>query len=146
MIKMYDGLMKSGKFTAAQNKAEQGEFVDSVGELIELCEKQGYIERFYIETPNDKVDFTIQDMQRYTRTLIEEETNLSSMIELALKQNAREDEDSSNNTESDIVDDVELDIEDLEKQIKDTDFEEFNEFLEAESEEDMMLFDIGDDD
>ena len=80
MIKMYDGLMKSGKFTAAQNKAEQGEFVDSVGELIELCEKQGYIERFYIETPNDKVDFTIQDMQRYTRTLIEEETNLSSMI------------------------------------------------------------------
>ena len=85
-------------------------------------------------------------MQRYTRTLIEEETNLSSMIELALKQNAREDEDSSNNTESDIVDDVELDIEDLEKQIKDTDFEEFNEFLEAESEEDMMLFDIGDDD
>ena len=49
-------------------------------------------------------------------------------------------------TESDIVDDVELDIEDLEKQIKDTDFEEFNEFLEAESEEDMMLFDIGDDD
>ena len=85
-------------------------------------------------------------MQRYTRTLIEEETNLSSMIELALKQNAREDEDSSNNTESDIVDDVELDIEDLEKQIKDTDFEEFNEFLEAESEEDMMLFDISDDD
>jgi hypothetical protein len=145
MIKMYDGLMKSGKFTAAQNKAEQGEFVDSVGELIELCEKQGYIERYYIESPNDKVDFTIQDMQRYTRTLIEEETNLSSMIELALKQNAREDEDSSNNTESDIVDDVELDIEDLEKQIKDTDFEEFNEFLEAEAEEDMILFNVDDD-
>jgi hypothetical protein len=62
MIKMYDGLMKSGKFTAAQNKAEQGEFVDSVGELIEMCEKQGYIERYYIESPNDKVDFTIQDM------------------------------------------------------------------------------------
>ena len=145
MIKMYDGLMKSGKFTAAQNKAEQGEFVDSVGELIELCEKQGYIERYYIESPNDKVDFTIQDMQRYTRTLIEEETNLSTMIEQALRQNAREDEDSSNNTESDIVDDVELDIEDLERQIKDTDFEEFNEFLEAESEEDMLLFNIDDD-
>jgi hypothetical protein len=39
MQKAYDSLMKSGKFTAAQNKAEQGEFVDSVGELIELCEK-----------------------------------------------------------------------------------------------------------
>ena len=49
MSKVYDSLMKSGKFTAAQNKAESGEFVDSVGELIEICEKQGYIERFYIE-------------------------------------------------------------------------------------------------
>jgi hypothetical protein len=62
MSKVYDSLMKSGKFTAAQNKAESGEFVDSVGELIELCEKQGYIERFYIDQPNDKVDLTIQDM------------------------------------------------------------------------------------
>jgi hypothetical protein len=62
MSKVYDSLMKSGKFTAAQNKAESGEFVDSVGELIELCERQGYIERFYIDQPNDKVDLTIQDM------------------------------------------------------------------------------------
>ena len=30
MIKMYDSLMKSGKFTAAQNKAESGEYVDSI--------------------------------------------------------------------------------------------------------------------
>jgi hypothetical protein len=39
MSKVYDSLMKSGNFTAAQNKADNGEFVDSVGELIELCEK-----------------------------------------------------------------------------------------------------------
>jgi len=38
MSKVYDSLMKSGKFTAAQNKAEKGEFVDSVGELVALCE------------------------------------------------------------------------------------------------------------
>ena len=96
--------MKSGKFTAAQNKAESGEFVDSVGELIEMCEKQGYIERFYIEQPNDRVDLTIQDMQRYTRTLIEEETNLSNLIEVALRQNAKEDAEASENDENDIVD------------------------------------------
>lgn len=132
MSKVYDSLMKSGKFTAAQNKAESGEFVDSVGELIELCEKQGYIERFYIEQPNDKVDLTIQDMQRYTRTLIEEETNLSSMVEQALKQNQKEDEEAENNTEIDIVDDDNLSIEDLEKTLKDEDFEKFNEFLEDE--------------
>ena len=142
MIKMYDGLMKSGKFTAAQNKAEQDEFVDSVGELIEMCEKQGYIERYYIEQPNDKVDFTIQDMQRYTRTLIEEETNLSTMIEAALRQNAKEDDDSQNNNEDEIIDDVDLDIEDLEKQISDKDFEEFSEFIDDEIEEDAELFKI----
>ena len=137
MSKVYDSLMKSGKFTAAQNKAESGEFVDSVGELIEICEKQGYIERFYIEQPNDKVDLTIQDMQRYTRTLIEEETNLSNMVEMALKQIQKEDEDAENNNELDIVDDDDIDIEELEKELSDEDFEDFNEFLEEEEEYDI---------
>ena len=139
MSKVYDSLMKSGKFTAAQNKAESGEFVDSVGELIEICEKQGYIERFYIEQPNDKLDLTIQDMQRYTRTLIEEETNLSNMVETALKQIQKEDEESENNTELDIIDDDDIDIEDLEKQLTDEDFEEFSDFLDDEEEDDFEL-------
>ena len=139
MSKVYDSLMKSGKFTAAQNKAENGEFVDSVGELIELCEKQGYIERFYIDSPNDKVDLTIQDMQRYTRTLIEEETNLSNMVELALKQIQKEDEEAENNDELEIVDDDIIDLEDIEKTLKDEDFTEFEDFLEEEREEDIEL-------
>ena len=139
MSKVYDSLMKSGKFTAAQNKAESGEFVDSVGELIEMCEKQGYIERFYIESPNDKVDFTIQDMQRYTRTLIEEETNLSAMIEAALKQNAKEDQEASDNTEDMIVDDADLSIEDLEKTLEDKDYGDFNDWLDEEAEADDEL-------
>ena len=136
--RVYNELMKSGKFTAAQNKAETGEFVDSVGELIELCEKEGYIERYYIEKPNDKVDFTIQDMQRYTKTLIEEETNLSNMIEMALKQNAKEDEDEKNQLDDDIVDDADLTIEDLEKSLKDEDFEDFEEFKENEINNDSV--------
>lgn len=144
MIKMYDGLMKSGKFTAAQNKAEQGEFVDSVGELIEMCEKEGYIERYYVEQPNDKVDFTIRDMQRYTRTLIEEETNLSDMIEMALKQNAKEDEDAKANEEFDIIDDDDLVYEDLERNVVDKDFEDFNDFIDAQREEDENMFLNGD--
>ena len=136
--RVYNELMKSGKFTAAQNKAETGEFVDSVGELIELCEKEGYIERYYIEKPNDKVDFTIQDMQRYTKTLIEEETNLSNMIEMALKQNAKEDEDEKNQLDDDIVDDADLSIEELEKSLKDEDFEDFEEFKENEINNDSV--------
>ena len=137
MSKVYDSLMKSGKFTAAQNKAESGEFVDSVGELIEICEKHGYIERFYIEQPNDKVDLTIQDMQRYTRTLIEEETNLSNLVEQALKQNQKEDEDAENNQETDIVDDLEVNLDDIERSLKDQDFVDFNEFLEEDAELDF---------
>lgn len=136
MSKVYDSLMKSGKFTAAQNKAELGEFVDSIGELIELCEKEGYIERYYVEQPHDKVDLTIQDMQRYTRTLIEDETNISTMVEKALRENAKEDEEKAKNAESDIVDDADLSIEELEKTIKDSDYTDFEEFKEQESAQD----------
>ena len=133
MSKVYDSLMKSGKFTAAQNKAESGEFVDSIGELIELCEKEGYIERYYVEQPHDKVDLTIQDMQRYTRTLIEDETNISTMVEKALRENAKEDEEKAKNAESDIVDDADLSIEELEKTLKDSDYTDFEEFKEQEA-------------
>lgn len=133
MSKVYDSLMKSGKFTAAQNKAESGEFVDSIGELIEMCEKQGYIERYYVESPKDRVDLTIADMQRYTRTLIEEETNLPVMVEKALREIDKEDKDNAANTEDEIVDDIELSLEDLEATLKDKDFEDFDEFLEEEA-------------
>ena len=133
MSKVYDSLMKSGKFTAAQNKAESGEFVDSIGELIEMCEKQGYIERYYVESPKDRVDLTIADMQRYTRTLIEEETNLPVMVEKALREIDKEDKDNAANSETDIIDDIDLSLEDLEATLKDQDFTDFDDFLDEEA-------------
>lgn len=143
MSKVYDSLMKSGKFTAAQNKADSGEFVDSIGELIEMCEKEGYIERYYIESPKDKVDLTIADMQRYTRTLIEEETNLPTMVEKALREIEKEDKAEAENTEVEIVDDIDLSLEDLEKVIKDVDFTEFEDFLNEESAADDLYLQRG---
>ena len=131
--------MKSGNFTAAQNKSESGEFVDSIGELIELCEKDGYIERYYVESPNDKVDLTIQDMQRYTRTLIEEETNISTMVEKALRENAKEDEEDAKNNESDIIDEADLSIEDLEKTLRDEDYTDFEDFKDELAQEDAKF-------
>ena len=139
MSKVYDSLMKSGNFTAAQNKSESGEFVDSIGELIELCEKDGYIERYYVESPNDKVDLTIQDMQRYTRTLIEEETNISTMVEKALHENAKEDEEDAKNNESDIIDEADLSIEDLEKTLRDEDYTDFEDFKDELAQEDAKF-------
>lgn len=137
MSKVYDSLMKSGKFTAAQNKAENGEFVDSVGELIALCEKDGYIEKFYSDKPNDKVDITLKDMQRYTRRLVEEETNLNELLQAAIERNAKEDAEAQD--ESDIVDFDDIAMEDIENQITtDKDFEEFNEFQSKEMDEDEL--------
>ena len=86
MVKMYDMLMKSGKFTASQNKAENGEYVDSIAELVAMCEKDGFIPRYYTDGPQDKVDRTLQDFQKYTRTLVTEEMNLGNLIEQAVKQ------------------------------------------------------------
>ena len=144
MQKAYDSLMKAGKFTAAQNKAESGEFIDSIGELIELCEKQGYIERYYVESPKDRVDLTIADMQRYTRTLIEEETNLPLMVERALREIEKEDKDIAENGEDAIIDDVELSLEELEETLKDKDYADFEDFLEREAAEDAYYLE-GDD-
>ena len=142
MSKVYDQLMKSGKFTAAQNKAENGEYVDSVGELVMMCEKDGFIPRYYADQPNDKVDQTILDMKRYTKTLITEETNLGNLIEEAIKSNQREDEANALNTDTDtgIMDeDV---IEQVEEQLHDEDFEDYSEFLDNEeaSDADLLAF------
>ena len=84
--KVYDQLMKSGKFTAAQNKGESGEFIDSVGELVAICERDGFIPRYYTDGPQDKVDRTLEDLQGYTKTLVTEEMNLGNMIESSMKE------------------------------------------------------------
>ena len=109
-MKMYDSLMKSGKWTAAQNKAENGEYVDSISELVALCERDGFIPRYYQETPQDKVDRVIQDMQEYTRNLIVEEMHLGPLLERAVRQI---EEDRSHETDYDDDDDTD----DLERQL-----------------------------
>lgn len=86
MLKVYDTMMKSGRFTEAQNKSEKGDAIDSVSELVAICEKQGFIPKFYVDGPQDKVDRVLQDLQQYTKTLVIEEMNLGPMIERAAKQ------------------------------------------------------------
>lgn len=133
MLKMYDGLMKSGKWTAAQNKAEKGEFLDSISEFVLLCEKEGFIPRFYTDQPNDRVDETIKDLQGYTHSLVVEEMNLGNLIENAVKEMALQE---AKEEDEDVED--ELDIEEIEE-LKDEDFSEFTDFVEEESEADQEL-------
>ena len=82
---MYDSLMKSGKFTAVQNKEAASEDIDCIGSLVAICEKEGFIPRFYVDTPNDKIDKVILDLQNYTQSLVQGESNLSNMFENALQ-------------------------------------------------------------
>ena len=133
MSKVYDSLMKSGKFTAAQNKAETGEFVDSIAELVELCEKEGFIPRFYISQPNDKVDETLQDLKYYTHTLVTEEMNLGNLIESAVKEMAKQE---AKEEDEDIDDELEYDNIDT---LIDEDFIEHKQFLEDEADLDEVL-------
>lgn len=140
MSKVYDQLMKSGRFTAAQNKAENGEFVDSLSELIAICEKDGFIPRYYTDGPQDKVDRTLQDLQNYTKTLVTEEMNLGNMIENAMKQ-IQEDKEKEARLDADAAEDDEafeheLFDDDGEKFLKDSDFTDFAHFEEEDAEAD----------
>lgn len=126
VAKMYDTLLKSGKFAAAQAKDEETDFVDSVGELVALAEEEGFIPRYYISQPNDMVDQTIMDMQRYTYNLVTQETSLGAMLETAMKQieQDRENEKTMNTDEDDNADIFNYD----EKPITVEDFKTFDEF------------------
>lgn len=107
MLKVYDTLMKSGKFTEAQNKAEKGEAIDSISELVLLCEKEGFIPKYYVDEPKDKVDRVLQDMKQYTRTLVTEELGLGNMIERAIKQLEEDAERRANTNDEDYEDEDE---------------------------------------
>ena len=134
MVKMYDGLMKSGKFTAAQNKAENGEYLDSIGELVVICEKEGFIPRYYTGGPNDRVDETLMDLKNYTHSLVVDEMNLGNLIENAVKQMV---EQESKEEDEDVEEELEYDNLD---ELKDEDFADFGEFIEEEelSDEELM--------
>ena len=138
MSKVYDGLMKSGKFTAAQNKAESGEYVDSISELVAICEKDGFIPRYYTDGPQDKVDRTLQDLQSYTRTLVTEEMNLGNLIEQAVKQieldKIKEAEDAADAADDDEIMENSLFSDDSTNYISDGDYSDFKN-LEEEFEE-----------
>lgn len=134
MSRTYDTLMKSGNFTAAQNKVKGDDEIDSVGEIVALCEKEGFIPQYYHERPNDYVDETIKDMQEYTRKLVTDEMHLGDLIENSIRimleqENKQEDEDVDDDAlvldqiEQDIDDDYDT-FSDLDSSIDDEDFDE----------------------
>lgn len=88
-----ESLRKSAKLTAAQNKEEKSNFVDSVGELVAYCEKHGgAIPNYDINTNPDIIDKVIEDLKVYTKSLITEDKALARQIEDYLKKREIADE------------------------------------------------------
>ena len=127
--------MKSGKFTAAQNKAEDGEEINSIGELVSICEKQGFIPKYYTDGPQDKADRVIEDLKKYTKDLVSNETNLDTMFESAQRQIEEEQERIASAAEA-----GENNVEEEDKlfdydayELIDKDYEDMSDFIEAEA-------------
>lgn len=145
---MLDTFRKSGKFTEAQNKEDKARYLDSVGELVLLCEREGgIIEQFPInpdEYPQDKIDFTLKDLKNYNRNLVVNELNLGDLIESYIEKLEKAQEESDKNLEDDFILSAEDEARDL---MTNDEALEFQEYLENEIEKDaeMLIQSLGGD-
>ena len=130
LSKVQEALRKSAKFTAAQNKEKKDDFIDCVGELVLMCEKEGFIPRYATDIPQDKVDITLKDMQNYTRKLVTQDLGFGQQIEDALKkiqlQKELEAQEDANEPEKLSTEDYENYFNEIEEQ-KDKDVATLNE-------------------
>ena len=84
---VYDSLRKSAKFTAAQKKEQEKDFIDCVGNLVLYCEKtKGKIPRYDTSIDYDVFDKVIKDLKSYNKSLIYEDKSLARQIEDYLKK------------------------------------------------------------
>ena len=86
LSKVSNDLRKSAKFTAAQNKEKKDDYVDSIGQLVSMCEREGFIPRYVTDIPQDKVDATLKDMNEYVKKLVTQDLGFGQQIETALKK------------------------------------------------------------
>lgn len=136
LSKVYESLRKSAKFTAAQNKEEKNDFVDSVGELVAICEKEGFIPRYATDIPQDKVDFTLQDMKNYTRKLVTEDLGFGQQIDAALRKIQIQKEMNEREEARELTDDV-ID------EATDDEFAEFFNEMNEQKEQDKEVYNEG---
>lgn len=131
LSKVSESLRKSAKFTAAQNKEQKSDYVDSVGELVTMCERDGFIPRFATDIPQDKVDLTLKDMNSYVHKLVTQDLGFGQQIEDALKkiqiqQQMRETEETSKMMDGETP------------ELIDEDYEEFYNSIEEQKELDAQ--------
>lgn len=133
LSKVSESLRKSAKFTAAQNKEQKNDYVDCVGELVAMCEKDGFIPRFETDIPQDKVDLTLKDMENYLYKLVTQDLGFGQQIEDALKK-IQIQKEMNENVENILEDDDPTTL-------IDQDYEEFYNSVNEQKEQDSTLGD-----
>lgn len=137
LSRVSESLRKTAKFTAAQNKDQKSDAVDSIGEIVIMCEREGhFIPRYATDIPQDKVDLTLKDMNNYLHKLVTQDLGFGQQIEDSLKKiqiqrEMREQEEDDDN-DIDIFSDNYVELED-------EDFEDFYENVNEQKEKDMKV-------
>ena len=129
LSKVSESLRKSAKFTAAQNKEQKNDFVDSVGELVAMCERDGFIPRYATDIPQDKVDATLKDMNDYLHKLVTQDLGFGQQIEDALKKIQIQKE----------MNEAETAAQDGQFELEDEDYAAFIEEMEAQKNQDLDI-------
>ena len=135
LSRVSESLRKSAKFTAAQNKEDKSDYVDSVGELVAICEKEGFIPRFATDIPQDKVDRTLKDMNNYLYKLVTQDLGFGQQIEDSLKKIQLQKE--MNDAE------INLDDEDIDSELMDQDYSDYYENVNDQLKHDKEILEGG---
>jgi len=86
-------MMKSAKFTEAQNKDKDGHAIDSASAIVDFVESHsGAIPRYQCDEPQDIIDQIILDLKAYNKSLIYEDKSLAQEIEKYLQDKRIADE------------------------------------------------------
>ena len=131
LSRVSESLRKSAKFTAAQNKEDKSDYVDSVGELVAICEKEGFIPRFPTDIPQDKVDRTLKDMNNYLYKLVTQDLGFGQQIEDSLKKIQLQKE--MNDAE------IDLDDDDVNEELVDQDYSDYYESVNDQLKHDKAI-------
>ena len=121
LSRVYDTMMKSAKFTEAQNKEKEGDGIDSASAIVDFVElHSGQVPKYECKQPQDLVDTIIQDLKNYNKSLIYEDKSLAQQIEKYLQdrrnmEKMRADKEQAQQEGSDVV------------QLQDDDYVEFKE-------------------
>lgn len=141
LASVYDQLRKAGKFTEVQNKEEQERYLDSIGELVALCEREGGPIKEFVdpdEYPQDKVDFTIKDLKSYNYNLATNELNLSDLIQTYIdKLDKAEQSGNDIDLNKGLITSKEEEIE--EDTLSDQEAIDFQDYLDNEIERDAQM-------